>query len=371
MAFNGFSLLLAALLAPAGLATLALPVRAGADSAPPVVAARIAEALDEELSDRLRPAEMPPPDFMAAQYIDSAGCVFIRTERGWRARVARDRTPVCGYPPTLSARRTGPSSAPSLFSSPEEPRLERISRELAEAIIPNLQAGELLRQGEGERDTFAAASEGKPEEGDTQALGRALERDDLGLGEMMAHAPLLSRQMAGSSHMDRVCALIGVPSEEAGGSALGVCGARPQPLALPARQATERRGAIASDPPKPQGRGAGNRTRHADRAPATDKAASPRPQVEAAARPVTEPRDDPRMIPPGARYVQVGAFQDLEMAERTAQDLAARGLPVVRSRPTRRQGQLIMVGPLEGRQAIVRMIDRLRRAGYHSLVARR
>lgn len=369
MAFTGFSLLLAAVLALAGLAALAFPARAGADSAPPVLgAARIAEVPDEELSDRLRPAEMPPPDFTAAQYIDSAGCVFIRTERGWRARVARDQTPICGYPPTLSARRTGPSSALSLFSRPDEPRLDRISRELAEAIIPNLQTGELLRQREGERDTFGTASEDKLEEGGTQPLARALERDDLGLGEMMAHAPLLNRQMAGSDHMDRVCALIGVSPEQAGGAVLGICGARPQPLA---GQATERRSTVTSDLPKPQRGAESNRTRHADSTPAAGKAASSRPQLEAAARPVAEPRDDPHMIPPGARYVQVGAFQDLQMAKRTAQDLAARGLPVVRSRPAKGQAQLVMVGPLEGRQAIVRMIDSLRRAGYHDLVARR
>lgn len=63
------------------------------------------------------PAELPPPDFTARQYIDSKGCVFLRDGEAWVARQARDGTMLCGYPPTLSARRRAPDQADGLSRS--------------------------------------------------------------------------------------------------------------------------------------------------------------------------------------------------------------------------------------------------------------
>ncbi|HRM74569.1 MAG TPA: SPOR domain-containing protein, partial [Paracoccus sp. (in: a-proteobacteria)] len=50
------------------------------------------------LAQDFRPAEPPPPDFSARQYIDSKGCVFLRDDDsgGWTARVSRDGAPICG-----------------------------------------------------------------------------------------------------------------------------------------------------------------------------------------------------------------------------------------------------------------------------------
>lgn len=126
---TGFSGILAAIAAAAVLALLAMPVHAaggGGHAAEPATAPVPAIALPpkpiplldvpaDELSDSLRPAEPPPPDFTAAQFIDSAGCVFVRVKDGWRARIARDGSAICGYPPTFSARRTGPDSITPLF----------------------------------------------------------------------------------------------------------------------------------------------------------------------------------------------------------------------------------------------------------------
>jgi hypothetical protein len=54
-----------------------------------------------------RPAELPPADFAGRQYVDSQGCVFVRAEvngaTAWAPRLNRDRTPLCGYRPSLSA----------------------------------------------------------------------------------------------------------------------------------------------------------------------------------------------------------------------------------------------------------------------------
>lgn len=53
------------------------------------------------------PAEPPPEGFAGRQFVDSQGCVFVRVEVdgrvGWAARLKGDRTPLCGFQPTLAA----------------------------------------------------------------------------------------------------------------------------------------------------------------------------------------------------------------------------------------------------------------------------
>ncbi len=93
-----------------------------------------------------RPAEMPPADFSARQYIDSKGCVFLRDDEvnGWKARVSRDGSPICGYPPTLSAR--GLDGKPRLsVLDPDAGRspAEMLEEALAETVLTNLRPGEL------------------------------------------------------------------------------------------------------------------------------------------------------------------------------------------------------------------------------------
>ena len=93
-----------------------------------------------------RPAEMAPADFSARQYIDSKGCVFLRDDEvnGWKARVSRDGSPICGYPPTLSAR--GLDGKPRLsVLDPDAGRspAEMLEEALAETVLTNLRPGEL------------------------------------------------------------------------------------------------------------------------------------------------------------------------------------------------------------------------------------
>ncbi|MFV0408993.1 MAG: hypothetical protein ACK5LJ_04610 [Paracoccus sp. (in: a-proteobacteria)] len=56
------------------------------------------------LARDLLPAEPPPPDFQATQYIDSHGCVFVLDGVGWTARLAEDGAPICGFPPSMGGR---------------------------------------------------------------------------------------------------------------------------------------------------------------------------------------------------------------------------------------------------------------------------
>lgn len=358
MAIRGFSLMLGAACVLAALASIAVPVDAGQ---PDRAVMRRIEVPAHELSDALRPVETPPPDFAAGQYIDSAGCVFVQTDRGWRGRVARDGTPICGYPPTLSARRTGPDSVTALFPEPEAPAT-RLTRELTAAIIPHLQPGELA---DVEPAGHAALDMPPP-----RAAG---DQDPLHIGAMTRGAPELSRQIAGAGRTDRLCALIGASRPETG-AGLGLCGAKPIELALSSQPGT------APGTTVPFDESAGKTgSAHVPKAGKAAKEDTPRKKIAATAstrpeKPVSPAQgkrlDDARLIPPGARFVQVGAFRNVRQAHRTAQGLAGMGLPVVRGKG-KGDSQLIMVGPLDGREAIVRMIEKLRRAGYHDVHARR
>ena len=402
MRVTGFSGILAGIAAATLLALPALPLHAasggghGADPAPgPVIASplKAIPLLDvpaDELSDSVRPAEPPPPDFTAAQFIDSAGCVFVRVKEGWRARIARDGSTICGYPPTFSARRTGPDSVSPLFPEPEEPRAQRIERVLTGTILPALQTGELSPDTRTQGSKLAApqAATTPPNPAPVAAREPApakvmAEADPLGFAAAVAGAPALRAGMTAGSGSSRLCALLGSAPAGAdgvrGSMALGICGP-PDPRAL-APGAVSR---VASADPSdvayfPE---AARQTTPMESRPATVRRAPSASKKVKDARPKSEVKRQTALessrgtgeivIPPGAKYVQIGAFRDPRNAERTARRLAAMGFPVVRSKGASGLAlQLVMVGPLDGREAMVRAIDRVRRAGYRDAYPRR
>ena len=68
-----------------------------------VAIAGAAEANSE--SSSMVPAEIPPVGFTGAEYVDSAGCAFVRARIGgatkWLPRLSHDRVLVCGLEPSL------------------------------------------------------------------------------------------------------------------------------------------------------------------------------------------------------------------------------------------------------------------------------
>jgi len=89
-------------------------------TAPPVGA--------QSLRDLPVPAEFPPDSYTGTQYVDSAGCVFIRAGVGaaetWVPRLTRSREPLCGFAPSLAsaesdATRPQTTTSATARTSPE------------------------------------------------------------------------------------------------------------------------------------------------------------------------------------------------------------------------------------------------------------
>ncbi|MBM3606642.1 MAG: hypothetical protein FJX25_18630, partial [Alphaproteobacteria bacterium] len=138
--------------------------------------------------------------------------------------------------------------------------------------------------------------------------------------------------------------------------------------------------------PSPQGKAAG--AVPAPR-PAVAPESKPARQVATKPRPAQAPAKTPsasavrvvpakpeaparEMIPPSARYVQVGAFADGENALIVLRRLSERGYPTgqARARQADKGMRVIMAGPFPDRQKLIEALNDLRANGYPGAVAR-
>lgn len=362
------------------------------------------------------PAEPPPAGFAGRQYIDSRGCVFLREGEAWMARLDPSGAPICGYPPTQTSR-DAPRPAPALAGEPVPlpPGMGRIEAELLQAVASEMRDGDFVAAGGQLPPRPQGPTVGPDGDPAMTELGRTL-------GAAVAVAPQLSAVTAGMAGRDsRLCELIGagppagIAAAGLGNTALGQCGtailsaAATTPVPVPeivagaeaeeagSEDAAELADAGSRDPAVPEPAeaspdatkavrtvAAGTQTTVARHDPAKTprntrlapprggKADDPIPSRRRAEAAPGEP-----VIPAGARYFILGHAQDEAAARAAAARLGAQGFPAAlgttRGAPAGTSGtssRTIMAGPFEGREAMVRALDRLRRAGYDSLVPR-
>ncbi|TJZ93915.1 SPOR domain-containing protein [Paracoccus gahaiensis] len=313
----------------------------------------------------------PPPDgFSGAQYIDAQGCVFTRDEVGWTPRMDGQGRAICGFPPSMTARRTDPGADRVLPLTEDAPPdvetllMEQLSRD--------------LRPGEWTADPRPAETRSEP------APSRRLDPVQTALEDAMAVAPAL-REASGLGGSSDLCARLGYRPDPEGtrqGLSLGLCpGMRVAPLTIGTVQVVAPDGPPVPLPPAT--------VAAAPAIPAPPKAA-PGPVVRArpipvaaparstavakasAPRPAATSTEGPEMIPASARYVQIGAYGDEAAAKAAMQDLSGRGYAVGQGRVKGDASslRLVMAGPFADRRALIVALNDLRRSGYPAAVAR-
>lgn len=75
--------------------------------------------------DLIRPAELPPASYAGQQYVDTRGCLFLRTGAAgqivWLPRVTREGAAICGYPPSGQQVPLAGKGAASPDPHPQDP----------------------------------------------------------------------------------------------------------------------------------------------------------------------------------------------------------------------------------------------------------
>ncbi|MCF3972062.1 SPOR domain-containing protein [Paracoccus salsus] len=334
------------------------------------------------------PVPLPPADFGGSQYVDGSGCVYQRDGAGWTARRDKAGARICGFPPTLSSRRLDPDLDRLL--APEDKEAPRSPEDL---LAEQLASG--LRQGEFVADPRPAEIRTDP------LLPQQPSPIVTELSQFAAHEAALRGALTGAGRSgSALCTLLGYEPDPnpvlllGGDVTQGLCPGMRAPVPeqrfsdIAPGQAPELRpsGASPAAQAKPRSAqspaiaAAGSSALTADRRAGSSPAPAapaPKPPVpgRAEARPTEPPQPaapDVEMIPPTARYVQVGAYADDENADSVIRRLSSLGYRVAQKRMRKdyQTQRLILAGPFSDRAALVAALNRLRAEGYPGAVAR-
>lgn len=347
------------------------------------------------------PAELPPRDFAGAQYIDSAGCVFLREGRGWTAALTDEQVQVCGFPPS---RGIWADRAPG--TSPRTPGEDAAAIERDLLLLTVTSDGTAMALDDS-ADTSAADRKAvpAPASGAGAAAVRVNDAQDDPGAEIMRG--LAARRQVGALRQPyansdaRLCGLLGLqragddPASIADDPTGGLCSGRavklggfrasdvdiPAPAEQGAAAATDAAGTIAPAVAPKRVSAAGETqtdpSLRLEKRPEAESRTMPAPSAQGSGRDQARGRGDARtsqanveLIGPDARFVQIGRF-DPPAAEIAARALVNLGYPAVRESRLGKDGKrFVMAGPFPTRAALVAALDRLRKAGYSRAVAR-
>ncbi|WBU59408.1 SPOR domain-containing protein [Paracoccus albus] len=343
----------------------------------------------------LQPAEPAPDGFIGNQYIDSAGCVFLRNDRGWTALIDDDQTQVCGFPPSRAVWGGQDSiSLPIVRQGGGSIERELTLKTLTDEDVRLTQAVRTEM-----KDNARPASQ--------QHERRQQNVEEMSTGEI-TRGLTLRRRIAGHragdwSRDDRLCDLLGLkPASGDGGPALedptgGLCSgiARPKSATrgksaksdgrnvASAEVADEAVGQAEKAAPKTAIGAAGSSGDQAAPRQAADKE---RAKVKAAKQSSTkvdqasskndrtdktvDEQNSATNVPQDAKYVQIGRF-DIEGAKIAVLALHRLGYPVVREKVVGVDGKrYVMAGPFKDARKLSAALESLRKLGYRSAIAR-
>lgn len=319
------------------------------------------------------PTPPPPDDFAALQYVDDAGCVFERDDGGWRPRLDKTGARICGFPPTLSTRRTDPEADRVLpLGQPQpEPTPEDV---LLEALASGLRAGEFTadpRLPETRRDAAPA---------EKSAL--TVELDEIVSKQAAFEAAIATPGSAPTG----LCDKLGYIRDPDGRPALG------QDVTLglcPGMRAVTLSAQVQEEARNPSARPVTTDVAATAKPAQTPRSAAGQLQSRRVMRPAAgasvvarradgDSRTDKtvEMIPASARYVQVGRYAEDANANGAIRRLSDLGYPVAQSYA--REGveknggrvRVILAGPFRDRQTLIEALNRLRASGYARATAR-
>lgn len=303
-------------------------------------------AAAQPLSQVGGPKEVPPAAYRGNQYVDSAGCVFIRAGVGgqttWVPRVSRDRKLVCGYEPTFppglldgvaALKSPAPEvapAAPATVSEPSTPEPEVETVAAPATVTPPVKA----------QSAPARAADGSVR---LVRVGPV----DRGATYCLARIDRAQRYLLSDGRRVTKCSEADDNAPVAYLNGLGMPGL-----------------AVAEGSPS---RAEARRALKADRGDYRVVWSNGR-IATSVATPVK-----PRQVPVGAgRYVQVGVFADPANADRAIARLKALGLPVA-SAISQKGGKpikAVLAGPFAASDDLKSALALARRNGYRDAFTR-
>ena len=299
------------------------------------------------------PAELPPEDFAGRQYIDSKGCIYLRTTRDtgvvWEPRTLTEGEVMCGFAPTFPFLEPKDGSDPMdqvvvIPKTPVEPEVQEEEPQAAAEVEPDESPAPVVEMPK------PAEAEPKPlEEPVTEPEVVDVEEEEPSVESL---ADLDSVETEASTEKEVVEPEVAEELEEA-------AKAQPEPVE------TEAPVEAASAQPEPV---QPNETVVPEPKPEPAPVVTSDP-VETA----TQPEEVAQADWSKGTYLQIAAFRQRENTLKTKAKIEDIGLQIA-IETVQSQGrplEVVLVGPFADSEAAKDALRAVRRAGYKDAFTRR